>query len=162
MVVSGNTVSAVFDRREDAELALARLRDAGFTDADVSAVYSDAAAPARATATDRTTRVDDDDVGPGGGAMAGAITGGLIWLAAGPLGALVGAIGGAVVGSIAAGMIDLGVSEEEARWYESEVGSGRTLVTVNAGARTQQARDILSTNGGRMRATGTTGTITTP
>jgi hypothetical protein len=155
-MLNTTTVSAVFDAREAAERAVTRLRDAGFTDTDVSAVYADTAATATVGPTEaRAVDVDDEDVGPGGGAVAGAITGGLIWLAAGPLGALVGAAGGAIVGSIAAGMINLGVPEEEARWYEGEVGRGRTLVTVDAGTRVQEARDILVAHGGRMRDTGT-------
>lgn len=94
------------------------LRDAGFIDTDIGAVYANtAAAAARVGAPEGRIEHADEDVGPGGGAVAGAVTGGLIWLAMGPLGALVGAVGGAVVGSITAGLVDLGHDEEEARWH---------------------------------------------
>jgi hypothetical protein len=41
----------------------------------------------------------------------------------------------------------LGIPEEEARFYEGEFHLGRTLVTVQAPGRYEEARDILRRHG---------------
>ena len=88
----------------------------------------------------------DDDVSAGEGAAVGAVWGGLVGLAAllipgiGPFvaggalfAALTGAVTGAVVGGITAALVDFGgISEEEARGYETQVHAGKTLVAVKA------------------------------
>jgi hypothetical protein len=58
-------------------------------------------------------------------------------------GALAAMLPGAVVGSLLGALIGLGVSEEHAHYYEGEVGEGRALVTVKAGPRCQEAREVL-------------------
>src|SRR5207248_5845370 len=67
-------------------------------------------------------------------------------------GILTATIGGVVIGAAAGGLfgalIGLGVPEEEARYYEGEFQSGRTLVTVKADGRQQEAYNILHRNGG--------------
>jgi len=95
------------------------------------------------------------------GAIAGAGIGGLIAAAAsllipgfGPVvagGILATVLGGAAVGAAAGGILGalmgLGVPEEEARFYEGEFNEGRILVTVKAGDRYSEARDVLLRNG---------------
>ncbi|MBA3534074.1 MAG: YsnF/AvaK domain-containing protein [Ardenticatenales bacterium] len=93
--------------------------------------------------------VDSEDVSVGEGATVGAIEGGLIGLlaglgamaipgigpvlAAGPLlGALTGAGVGAITGGILAGLVDLGVPEDDAHFYAEGIRRGGTLVTVHA------------------------------
>lgn len=44
-------------------------------------------------------------------------------------------------------LIGLGVPEEEAHYYESEFNEGRILVTVKAGSRFTEARDVLFRHG---------------
>lgn len=105
--------------------------------------------------------------GTGIGAAAGAVTGtglglavaaGLIpaigpIIAGGTLVALLASAGaGATAGTVIGGLIGLGIPEDEARTYEGEFQSGRVLVTVEAGLRSEEASDILRRHGGSVRA----------
>lgn len=148
-VQQANTVSAVFQNRADADAATARLREAGFSDVDMSVVYADSDRSGGSAGAG-----DSDDVGPAGGATAGAATGALVGLTAGPIGAAFGAITGAIVGGISAAMIHLGHGEDDAQWYDEQVQQGGTLVSVNAAGRGNQARELLQASGGTMRETG--------
>jgi hypothetical protein len=115
------------------------------------------------------------------GAVAGGILGGLgAWLvglgalaipgvgpflAAGAFAtALAGAAVGAGVGAIAGALIGMGIPEEEARYYEQEARSGRTLVTVRNAGRSDEARTIMQRHGAydfQTREAATTSTTTT-
>ncbi len=119
-----------------------------------------------------TGLADDDDSHPTGGAGAavGGIAGLLLGAAAmlipglgpivavGPLsaalaGAVTGGVTGAVVGGIGGVLIDAGVDETSARYYDDRLRSGGYLV----GARTDDARyalawDVMQRHGGEMRA----------
>ncbi|MBX5493300.1 MAG: hypothetical protein IRZ14_19285 [Chloroflexi bacterium] len=155
-----NVVVGVFRDSERARDAIAALRDAGFRGDDISILMpntADAEAMAAETGTNAGT-------GAATGAVAGGILGGLGgWLvgigalaipgvgpfiAAGALAtALTGAAIGAGVGAIAGALIGLGIPEEEARYYESEVRGGRTLVTVRADGRYDEAQSLLRRHG---------------
>ncbi len=50
--------------------------------------------------------------------------------------------------SIVKRLVSMGVPEEEARYYQSELELGRTIVTVEAGDRREDALEILRSNGG--------------
>ena len=149
-----NTLLGIFDDPQAARRALERLQSSGLAIDDVSIV-------SRATTTGAAVS-NADDVSAGEGAAVGAVWGGLIGLAAllipgiGPLvafgalgAALTGAVAGAVVGGISAALIDFsGITEAEARHYESEVQAGRTLVAVKVGeADAVEARRILVADG---------------
>jgi hypothetical protein len=45
------------------------------------------------------------------------------------------------------GLIGHGIPEEDARHYEQEIAAGKTIVTVKAGDRYDQAVDILRRHG---------------
>ena len=60
------------------------------------------------------------------------------------VGAAIGATGGGLIG----GLIGADFPEEEARFYERELKTGRVLVGVRAEGRTLEARDILDRCGG--------------
>jgi hypothetical protein len=62
--------------------------------------------------------------------------------------ALGGAIAGTAIGGIFGAMTGLGVSEEEARFYEQEFHSGKALVAVKTGSRAADAAQILRRHGG--------------
>jgi len=78
---------------------------------------------------------------------------------------LASAAGGAAVAGVLGALIGLGIPEEEAHYYEGEFKAGRTLVTVQANGRYDEAVAILRRHGAYTReealATGTT-TTTTP
>jgi len=160
------TVVGVFDDPKNAQEAIAELRRAGFRDDEIGVI-------SRTTVTHEAGVVNDPthsrwEEGSGIGAAAGAITGaglglavaaGLIpgvgpVIAGGTLAALLASAGaGAAVGTVLGALIGLGIPEEESRFYESEFQAGRTLVTVRAGSRNEDARRIMTRFGAHEPAT---------
>jgi uncharacterized protein (TIGR02271 family) len=151
-----STVVGVFHEREDAREAIEALKDARFPSDSISILSPDK----------QTTESMAEETGThaGSGAATGAVTGGILgglggWLVGigalaipgvGPFiaaGAFATAIGGAAigagVGAIAGALLGMGVPKEEAEYYEGEVKSGRTLVTVRADGRYDEAQRIL-------------------
>jgi uncharacterized membrane protein len=63
----------------------------------------------------------------------------------------VGAGLGAATGGLIGALTSLGLSEDEARAYESDMRSGGTLVTVQAGDRADDAIRMLQQMGGETR-----------
>jgi len=151
-----STVVGVFHKRDDAREAIEALKDAGFDRETISILSPDK----------DTTQAMAEETGThaGSGAATGAVTGGILgglggWLvgigalaipgvgpiiAAGAFAtALTGAAIGAGVGAVAGALLGMGVPKEEAEYYEGEVKSGRTLVTVRADGRYDEAQRIL-------------------
>jgi hypothetical protein len=122
----------VFDTREQAERAVEALRAAGFEDAQLGI----GARPDEPGASGPPTWQNGAAVG----GMTGAALGGL---AAGPPGMAAGGLVGLLLGAL----IDLGIPEQDARWYSDEAGAGRVIVTVRAGDRLAEARSILHRHG---------------
>src|SRR5215207_6752144 len=151
-----DVVVGVFQDRDRARDAIEALKDAGFGGGDISVLLPDRD-QTRDMAADTGTQA-------AGGAATGAVAGGVLgglggWLvgigalaipgvgpfiAAGAFAtALTGAAIGAGVGAIAGALVGMGITEEEAKYYESEVHSGRALVTVRADGRYDEAQRIL-------------------
>jgi len=152
-----STVVGVFEDRRDADRAVAELKRAGFRDDQIGVAmrHSEDLGMGEATA-------DTGDSHAGSGAMAGALTGlglgalagmgvlaGVIpvigpAIAAGTLGVILtnAAVGAGVVG-LAGALIGAGIPEEEAEYYHGEFQAGRTIVTVQAGNRYDEAQAIL-------------------
>jgi len=159
-------VVGVFDDYRLAEEAVRELRQAGFRDDEIGIL-------SRTVQTSETGVVNDPthsrwEEGAGIGAAAGAITGtglglavaaGLIpgvgpAIAGGALAAMLASAGaGAAVGTVLGALIGLGIPEEESQFYESEFKAGRTLVTVRAGSRNDDAWRILRRHGAHEAAT---------
>lgn len=120
--------------RAQAELIVDRLKNAGFSNSDISVLFADTGST-RDFAHEKKTKAPE-------GATAGAGTGGVVggalgWLAgigalaipgvgpfvaAGPIAAaLSGAAVGAAVGGIAGALIGLGIPEYEAKRYEGKI-----------------------------------------
>jgi uncharacterized protein (TIGR02271 family) len=152
-----STVVGVFEDRRHADQAVADLKKAGFRDDQIGvAMRHDESLGAAGTTAEAT------DSHAGSGAMAGALTGlglgtlaglgvlaGVIpvvgpAIAAGTLGVILSnaAVGAGVVG-LAGALIGAGVPEEEATYYHSEFEAGRTIVTVKADGRYDEAWTIL-------------------
>ena len=155
------TAIAIFDDHAQAQRAIGQLKLAGFTENEIGV-----------TARDST----DSDVGvaDGGkkthakeGAIAGVAAGagvGALWglgilagvvpgigtaIAGGTLAAILSsAAAGAATAGVAGALIGLGIPEEEAKYYDQEFQAGRVVVTVDAGARYQEAQSILTENSG--------------
>jgi uncharacterized protein (TIGR02271 family) len=171
----GSTVVGVFNNREDAREAIEALKDDGFT-ADAISILSPDKQATQDIAEETGTHA-------GSGAATGAVTGGILgglggWLVGigalaipgvGPFiaaGAFATALGGAAIGAglgaIAGALVGMGVPEEDARYYEGEAKAGKTLVTVRADGRYEDAKRILRDHGAydiesRDRGAGVTG-----
>ncbi len=131
MALTGRTVIGVFDEAAGADRAIDALQAAGFSSADIH--HS-----GRGTASTG-----------GGGFFAG-----LKNFFTGDDAATPG-------GHVADDLTNMGVSKDEAQYYDNEYNNGRTIVSVNAGSRAEEAKTILDTNGAYNYATrrgGTTGT----
>src|SRR5438552_16866922 len=150
-------VVGVSEIRSQADAAIHELQRAGFRDDQIGFVVRNEEAGVAPTG-DKTEAA----AGAAAGAVSGVIIGGVIGAAAallipglGPAiagGILLATLGGVAIGAAAGGLlgtlIGMGVPEEEARYYEGEFGSGRTIVTVRADGRQQEALEILHRNGG--------------
>jgi len=156
----GSTVVGVFRDSDKARDAIEGLKDAGF-DADAISILAPDKRATRDIAAETGSHAAE---GATTGAVAGGILGGLGgWLVGigalaipgvGPFiaaGAFATALGGAALGAglgaIAGALVGMGVPEEEARYYEGEAKAGRTLVTVRAGSRYDEAQRILRGHG---------------
>jgi uncharacterized protein (TIGR02271 family) len=154
------TVVGVFHDRDDAREAIEALKDDGFA-ADTISILSPDKNETREMAEETGTHAGS---GAATGLVAGGILGGLGgWLVGigalaipgvGPFiaaGAFATALGGAAigagVGAIAGALVGMGVPKDEADYYEGEVRSGRTLVTVRAEGRYDAAQRILREHG---------------
>jgi hypothetical protein len=153
------TVTALFDRYEDASAAVRDLESAGIPDSDISMVannaenWHNADQPSNAPA--------DAGMGAGIGAVAGGGAGLLAglgmmaipgvgpvvaagWLVATAAGAALGAAAGGAVGGIVGALTTSGVPENHAHVYAEGVRRGGTLVTTRvADDRAAEANAIL-------------------
>ncbi len=145
------TILALYDDLAEAQGAVTELVNAGFSRENISIVARDATGDYSTYMATHPFEGADDHVGPvegsAFGAAVGALTGALVALgaliipgigpviAAGPLaaglaGAATGAIAGGATGGIVAGLLGLGVTSDEASYYEEGVRQGGTLVSV--------------------------------
>jgi hypothetical protein len=152
--ISRTTVVGVFEDRGMAQTAVSELRRAGFREDQIGVVARHGEA-VEEVAVEHSSAAGEGAVA---GMVAGAGIGGLwaLGIAAGLLPGIGPVIAGGIFASIlasaaaaaAAGgvlgaLIGLGIPEEEARYYESEFHSGRTIVTVQADDRYDEAYAIL-------------------
>lgn len=163
----------VFDDRNDAELAARDLREGGFKDDDIGYAWRDDAgkthqegnkAGAMAASGAGTGVVLGGIIGAGAALLIPGIgpvvSGGL--LASALAGAATGAVTGAVAGGVAGALVGLGVPEDEAKYYDSQFREGRTLMTVRADDRYDEAGDIVRRRRGYDYATRSDRPTTTP
>ena len=170
-----DTIVGVFRTHTDAQRAVRELKDAGFTDEQIGITHQHEDAEGYAK------QHEDDETMAGEGAAAGAAVGagtGALWalgIAAGMLPAVGPIIAGGILASVAASaagaaaaggligaLIGLGIPEDEAEYYHSELKEGRTIVTVKAHDRTADAWRILSGAGAYdFRTRGEAGTVDT-
>jgi len=140
-------VVAVFERRGQAVVAIDELRHAGFTHEQISFAAPGEQPHPPDTPTEREEEQAAD------GAVTGAVTGGALGAMAGaavvaalpPLGpilvggVLLGLAAGAALGSFAGPFIAMGLSEDAARQYDTDLRAGRTVVIVH----TDQPEEVV-------------------
>lgn len=154
-----STVVGVFNDRQQAQRAVNELRRLGFSEEQIGVAHRDST---EGTAVAGRAGDADDETYASEGAAAGLATGagvGALWglgILAGVLPAIGPAIAGgtlaAILSSAAAGaaaaglggaLVGLGLSKEEADYYNTEFEAGRTVVTVSAAGRVEEAESVL-------------------
>ncbi len=150
-------VIGAFRTSGHARAALESLREAGFSSSDVGVLSHDKEGDA-----DIKSLKEMSGNKAGAGAAAGAAVGaggGALWalgIAAGILPAIGPVIAGGILAAVAASaatgaaaggvvgaLTGLGVSDEDAAYYDEEFRKGRTVVIVKAGNRTDEAFEIM-------------------
>ncbi|WP_425613593.1 general stress protein [Anatilimnocola sp. NA78] len=156
------TVIGVFEDQLQAQQAIAELKRAGYTEDQIGVVsqHRDGAATA-----DSGTKVEE-------GAAAGLATGagiGALWglgilsnvlpgigpaIFGGTLGVILSsAAAGAAAAGIGGALAGLGIPDDDAKYYEGEFKSGRTIVTVHGGPNRANAQSVLTQYGAYDRST---------
>ena len=144
-----------FRSEDEAVDAIRRLQSAGFTNDQVSVIARDENV-SRQVADDTGTQAEEGAVT---GAVAGGVLGGIAALIAGASavaipgvglaigGPIAAAIAGAAGGGLIGGLIGMGIPEEEAKHYNERLEAGDIVVSVVAGNREAEAREILHGDG---------------
>ena len=153
-----STIVGVFEDRQQADRAVDELRRAGFRDDQIGVAmrYDDGVFEGEQSAdsTDEsraaTGAVTGALAGLGLGALAGiGVLSGVIpvigpAIAAGTLGIiLTNAAAGAGIGGLVGALAGAGIPEDEAHYYQGEFESGRTIVTVQADGRADEATAVM-------------------
>lgn len=160
--MTGNNASHLiiigsFENLAQAEQAIRALHNAGFQNEQIGFLVRNNADMVEGLQPNPQAEMVADTAG---GAISGGILGGIVGAAAallipgiGPViagGILAATIGGILIGATAGGIIGaltgMGVSQEEAEYYQHEFEAGRAIVAINVDGRTQnpqEARAIL-------------------
>jgi hypothetical protein len=152
-------IVGVFHDRSHSQEAIRDLKQAGFSEEHIGLVTRHPEGEVTADAPSGANMAAGAGIGAAAGAGLGALWAlGIATLgfpALGPvlvggtlMAALAASIGsGAVVGTLLGALIGLGIPEEEAKFYEEEVHAGRTVVTVRANGRFEEAWQIMNRHG---------------
>jgi len=151
-----DTLVGVFHEATQAQQAVHALKRAGFADEQIGVMGR------HQSDQERTVQSDDDSLAEEG-AVAGLATGagvGALWglgimagvlpgigpaIAGGTLGVILSsAAAGATAAGLTGALVGMGIPEEDAEFYEGEMQSGRTLVTVRTHGRHADAVAIMS------------------
>jgi hypothetical protein len=173
--MSKKSVFCITNTREQADRIVGQLKDADFSNNDISVLFPDKGT-SRDFAHEKSTKAPEGAIT--GAGTGGAIGGALGWIvgigalaipgvgpfiAAGPImAALSGAAIGATAGGIAGGLIGLGIPELEAKRYEGKVKAGNILISVHTESSEEidHAKDIFTDAGAQDICT--TGEASTP
>lgn len=169
------TVVGVFNDHREADKAVAELLQAGFPNDQIGVAGRHDETALASTADEQGSHAAS---GALTGALAGVGLGGLVGLGVlagvipvlGPIIAggtlatiLANAAGGLALGGLAGALAGSGVPEEEAKYYHGEFEAGRTIVTVKADGRYDEASAILRRHGAYdMHTAGGTARSATP
>lgn len=162
MSAKNKAVFGIYISQLDAENAVHGLKLAGFRSTDISILFPDNTGT-KDLALERNTKAPEGTAaGAGSGAVVGGILGWLagvgllaipgigLFVAAGPIMAVLGGIGvGGVLGGVAGALVGLGTPEYEAKRYEGRIRKGGILLLVHCDDRdwVKSAREILDQTG---------------
>ena len=162
MAGKNTSVFGIYTDTANAERAVQALKDAGFSNNDISALFPDKKGTREFAHAKNTKAPEGATAGAGTGAVLG---GGLGWLAgigalaipglgpfiaAGPImAALAGAGVGGAVGGLTGALIGMGIPEYEAKRYEGRVKEGGILLSVHSDTSEEikKAKEILERTG---------------
>lgn len=171
MSTVNSPVVGVFEDRSQANQAVTDLHAAGFTDKHIGVATQHVEGVSDARVSDAGSQAESGAVagaltGLGLGALAGlGVLSGVIpvvgpAIMAGTLGVVLSnAAAGAGIAGLVGALVGAGIPEEEATYYQGEFEAGRTIVTVDAGARAAEAAAIIRSAGGYDRSSRTTTAI---
>ncbi len=158
-----STVVGVFEDRRRADEAVAELRNAGFRNDQIGVAMRQADGTSTAAGSaegDKGSHASEGAVagvltGLGLGALAGiGVLAGVIpvigpAIAGGTLGVILSnAAAGAGIAGLVGALVGAGVPEEEAKYYQDEFEAGRTIVTIHADGRGDEAAAVMRRFGG--------------
>jgi hypothetical protein len=162
MAGKNTSVFGIYTDTTNAERAVQALKDAGFSNNDISALFPDKKGTKDFAHEKNTKAPEGATTGAGTGALLG---GGLGWLAgigalaipglgpfiaAGPImAALAGAGVGGAVGGLTGALIGMGIPEYEAKRYEGRVKEGGILLSIHSDTSDEikKAKEILERTG---------------
>jgi uncharacterized membrane protein len=146
-----STVVGVFSGRAHTEQAISELRNLGFRDEQIGYIVPGEKGEKEESKGKQATT--GAAVGAAGGGVAGGLLGAgasLLIPGVGPAiagGILAATLGGLAIGAAAGGitgaLVKMGVPEEEARHYQSELEAGRPIVVVEAAENQQEVREVF-------------------
>lgn len=162
---SGHVVG-LFQNQIDAERAIQRLKESGFSENQIGVALRDRDRQEELVEGTGTQVAE----GAATGAVSGGVLGGVIGLLAGvgalaipgigPIiagGTLASTLAGAGIGAAAGGLlgalVGMGIPEEDAKHFDEGFRAGGTLVTVNAGNRADEAHICLFESGADLGPT---------
>jgi len=152
------SVFGILKNRQQAETVVDRLKEAGFSNEDISVLFPDTSGTKDFAYEQETKAPEGAATGVGTGFIVGGVLGWLAgigslaipgigpFIAAGPImAALSGAAVGTAIGGIAGALIGMGIPEYEAKRYEAKVKEGNILISVHAdnGDEADRAKDVL-------------------
>jgi len=160
--MSKKSVFCIATSRNQADQIVDRLKNAGFSNNDISALFADKGTTHDFAHQKNTKAPEGAATGAGAGGVLGGALGWIAgigalaipgvgpFIAAGPImAALSGAAIGAAVGGIAGGLIGLGIPELEAKRYEDKIKGGNILISVHTDSSDEikRAKDIFTNAG---------------
>jgi ActD protein len=152
----------IYPDRTSVELAVDRLKDAGYRNTDISVLFPQNVGSKDFAHEKKTKAPEGVTAGAGAGAVVGGTLGWLAgigalaipgigpFIAAGPIvAALAGAGAGGAVGGLVGALVGLGIPEYEAKRYEGRIKNGGILLSVHCDDSewTKRAKRILEETG---------------
>src|SRR5580704_11242763 len=156
------SVLCLVDTEPQADAIVGKLRNAGFSDNDISVLFPDKGSTRDFAHKKETKMPEGATVGAGTGGVVGGTIGLLAgigalaipglgpFIAAGPImAALSGGAIGAGVGGLTGALVGLGIPEYEAKRYEGKVKEGGILISVHSESNdeTNRAKNIFKEEG---------------
>jgi hypothetical protein len=144
MAGKNTAVFGIYSTREMVEIAVDRLKAAGYRNTDISVLFPDNAGTKDFAHEKHTKAPEGATAGAGAGVVVGGALGWLAgigalaipglgpFIAAGPIMAALAGVGvGGAIGGVVGALVGMGMPEYEAKRYEGRIKSGGILLSVH-------------------------------